>query len=58
MTIELYTIIKKEKKPVPSKFHYTFNMRDVAKIIQGLVQANPKCTRSREQYSRLWCHET
>jgi dynein heavy chain len=36
-TIEVYSIIKKEKLPIPSKFHYTFNLRDVSKVIQGIM---------------------
>lgn len=31
-TIEVYMRISKEKLPIPSKFHYTFNLRDVSKV--------------------------
>jgi len=33
-TIELYNVIGKELLPTPSKPHYTFNLRDVASVIQ------------------------
>ena len=31
-TIEVYQRICKEKLPIPSKFHYLFNLRDVSKV--------------------------
>jgi dynein heavy chain len=31
-TIEIYQRILAEKPPIPSKFHYTFNLRDVSKV--------------------------
>jgi len=31
-TIDIYERICKEKLPIPSKFHYTFNLRDVSKV--------------------------
>lgn len=31
-TIEVYRTICKELLPIPSKFHYTFNLRDISKV--------------------------
>jgi dynein heavy chain len=31
-TIDMYQDIIKEMKPIPAKFHYTFNLRDVSKV--------------------------
>ena len=31
-TIDIYQDITNEMKPIPSKFHYTFNLRDVSKV--------------------------
>ena len=40
-TIDLYTNITKALLPIPSKFHYTFNLRDVAKVLQGILMSEP-----------------
>lgn len=31
-TIEMYNNITKGLLPIPSKFHYTFNLRDISKV--------------------------
>jgi len=31
-TIDVYNTISKELLPIPSKFHYTFNLRDISKV--------------------------
>lgn len=31
-TIEIYNKISVELLPIPSKFHYTFNLRDISKV--------------------------
>ncbi|KAJ1555349.1 Dynein heavy chain 7, axonemal [Nowakowskiella sp. JEL0078] len=42
--------------PTPAKTHYTFNLRDFAKVVQGLVLASPKFD-STKKMIRLWFHE-
>lgn len=41
-TIELYNRISLELLPTPSKFHYTFNLRDISKVFQGLLMVTTK----------------
>ena len=51
------TIIK-EQLPTPAKTHYTFNLRDLAKVFQGMLMVEPKKVASKEQLARLWVHES
>ena len=44
-------------KPTPSKSHYTFNLRDISKIFQGVVMANQKLTNTKVEFLRIWYHE-
>ena len=56
-TIDVYTRIIKEKKAIPSKFHYTFNLRDVSKVIQGISMTRGGIMKEQDQMVRLWIHE-
>ena len=42
---------------LPNKSHYTFNLRDMSKIFQGLCSANQKTTTQVVELIRLWIHE-
>jgi len=58
-TIDMYSQIKENKglKPIPTKFHYTFNLRDVAKVFQGILMVMPQSCQTLEQFAKLWLHE-
>lgn len=49
--------VRKELLPTPSKFHYIFNMRDLSRIIAGLLQSYPDFFPSIKQFVRLWRNE-
>ena len=56
-TLEIYNTIRKELLPTPSKSHYTYNMRDLSKVWQGVsMVATPP--QDLPAIVRLWCHET
>lgn len=57
-TIAIYRMVAKELLPTPSKSHYLFNTRDLAKIIQGMMQATKTYYNSKDEMLQLWCHET
>ena len=56
-TIEVYNSAKMELLPIPSKSHYTFNMRDIWKVIQGICTGSPKYVQLKEDMVKLWYHE-
>eukprot|EP00698_Gefionella_okellyi_P007650 TRINITY_DN186_c0_g3_i1.p1 TRINITY_DN186_c0_g3~~TRINITY_DN186_c0_g3_i1.p1 ORF type:complete len:2618 (+),score=811.11 TRINITY_DN186_c0_g3_i1:164-8017(+) len=56
-TIDIYGTITRELRPTPSKSHYTFNLRDVSKVFQGILAADMKLVKSAPDMIRLWLHE-
>lgn len=54
-TIEVYNTIANELLPTPSKSHYTFNLRDLSKVFQGMLQV--KHIEDIKGFLRLWAHE-
>jgi len=56
-TIELYTKCGDELLPTPTRPHYTFNLRDVSKVFQGLLMVKPMHVPNAEAFTRLWFHE-
>jgi len=47
----------KELLPTPSKSHYTFNLRDIWKVFQGVCSLSPKIINNKLQVLRCWVHE-
>ena len=43
--------------PTPAKSHYTFNLRDLAKVFQGTLMGSPKYIEKPIGMVRLWSHE-
>jgi len=56
--VEIYTKTIKEFLPTPSKSHYTFNLRDPSKVIQGMLMCNLDDIENKEYFVQLWMHET
>ncbi|XP_072136794.1 dynein axonemal heavy chain 1 isoform X1 [Mobula birostris] len=57
-TIEVYSTIISQLLPTPAKSHYTFNLRDLSKVFQGILMAESSKTQSKVLLLRLWYHES
>ena len=57
-TIDLYYTVQRELLPTPMKSHYTFNLRDVSKVIQGVCSTTAASVEDAPSLTRLWVHES
>jgi len=56
-TIEIWQQLKKRMLPTPAKFHYIFNMFDLARVFQGIAQMDVETLSSEKVMIDLWMHE-
>ncbi|CAG9840890.1 unnamed protein product, partial [Diabrotica balteata] len=56
-TLTVYTTILHELLPTPAKTHYTFNLRDLSKVFQGILMFDAENLRDINEMLRLWYHE-
>eukprot|EP00960_Hanusia_phi_P039624 753955-Hanusia_phi.AAC.6 len=57
LTLSLYDQIAVNLPPTPSKFHYLFNLRDLGRVYQGLLQMTPDKFDSVASVVRVWRNE-
>uniref|UniRef100_A0A8C2GT92 Dynein, axonemal, heavy chain 6 n=1 Tax=Cyprinus carpio TaxID=7962 RepID=A0A8C2GT92_CYPCA len=55
--VEIYRRMSVDLLPTPAKSHYVFNLRDLSKCVQGMLQCEPTTVRDQTQIFRLFCHE-
>ncbi|XP_067685210.1 dynein axonemal heavy chain 3-like [Haliotis asinina] len=61
-TLEIYQMAITNFLPTPSKSHYLFNLRDFARVVQGILLMKSSVmpavgTTAGQKISRLWVHE-
>jgi dynein heavy chain len=55
--VDLYGACRKHLRPTPSRTHYTFNLRDLSKVFQGMLRVEPTSVDSVDYIVDLWKHE-
>lgn len=56
-TTDLYNDIAKKMLPTPKKMHYLFNLRDVSRVVEGIVKSQPDYHKEKPLILQLWVHE-
>ena len=57
-SVDIYLKAIKDFLPTPSKCHYTFNLRDLSKVVQGMLMVNLENLDNKEYLVSLWANET
>ncbi|KAF1784043.1 P-loop containing nucleoside triphosphate hydrolase [Phytophthora cactorum] len=56
-SVQLYQRVELEMLPTPSKSHYTFNLRDLSKVFQGVLMVKKENVPTEDGLLTLWLHE-
>ena len=56
-SIRLHTLITARFLPSATRFVYNWNMRELSRVTQGLMMAQPSHFRNATDFVRLWVHE-
>ncbi|XP_011865805.1 PREDICTED: dynein heavy chain 7, axonemal-like [Vollenhovia emeryi] len=56
-TIDVYKSVIKTLRPVPGKLYYYFDMRDIARVMNGCGLIQKESVETKITFIRLWVHE-
>lgn len=56
-TIDVWERVKKSLLPTPQRFHYVFNMRELSRVFQGVLDAPLQVVSNEATLVSLWRHE-
>merc|ERR1719506_1678140 len=56
-TIDVWDRVKNKLLPTPSRFHYLFNMRELSRVFQGVMECPVECVAEADTLCALWKHE-
>jgi len=56
-TLDVYQGISAEMRPTPATPHYTFNLRDLSKVHQGICMCDKRSLPAVDDLAKCWAHE-
>jgi dynein heavy chain len=56
-SVDIYKCVEQQVLPTPAKSHYTFNLRDLSKVFQGVLMVTAGNCPDKDELLKLWLHE-
>jgi dynein heavy chain len=57
VTLQLYSSLQERLPPTPSRYVYTFNLRDLSRVYEGLLRSTGDTIGAPADFLRLWRNE-